>query len=193
MKLPFVIALVCSLLFVDPFGILAEKNVIYYSNEDFRANKGETFDSISGYFWTIGGNGNKISFSINGEKQNVKTSKIWGFYYKNVFFRIDDKDVPAALINEGKIAYFEHGWGHISMLKNATTSAQVGNGSFCYLAINRESPLMALSAKKPARKVKAFKNLVMLYPNFKPLIDCLPGAMNYNRVRDCVSKFEGEK
>jgi hypothetical protein len=162
---------------------------VYRTYEDFKNKNGEKYDDYHGYSHSMGRV--KLTFKKDGKKIKIHCRDMWGFSYKDAFFRIDKKyNQPTRVISIGKIIYYENGIAHLSMIRNNTKSGEFSIGYYCYVSKNINSeliPMPGLLISDARKKIKKFKEE---NPEYKELFDCIEKNYNYLNVRPCVTEFE---
>lgn len=164
--------------------------IVYYTYEDFKYERGESFDDYSSYFMA---SAVTLTFVKDKKKHKIKCKDMWGFVYKDVLFRVDEfNKVPARLMSFGKIFYYENGIAHLDILKNNTTSGSSPSGFMIFFSKSIETPVVAFTSNKTMVARIPYKQFKSDYPEYKELFDCMDGNYSVTTARQCVSAFQGE-
>lgn len=165
---------------------------VYRTYEDFQNKSGEKYDDYHSYSHSLGSV--KLTFKKAGKKFKIRCRDIWGFSYKDAFFRIDKKyNQPTRVLSIGKIIYYENGVAHLSMVKNNNESGQFTIGYFCYVSKSITSELIPMPGQLISDARKKIKKFKEKNPEYKELFDCIEKNYNYLNVRPCIEEFEKNK
>lgn len=162
---------------------------VYRTYEDFQNKNGEEYEDYLGYSHSMG----KVKLFFIKDKKEIKThcKDIWGFIYKDAFFRIDKNyNQPARVISAGKIVYYENGIAHLSMIRDNSESGEFSIGYYCYVSKSIDSELIPMPGAlvtDARKKIKSFKEE---NPQYVELFDCIEKDYNYLKVRPCIAEFE---
>lgn len=181
--------LILILLLMLLTSIAKTQVVVYRTFEDFQNEIGEEYDDYHSCSHTMGNV--KLKFKKGGKKIKIHCKDLWGFTYKDAFFRIHKKhSKPTRLISLGKIAYYENGVAHLTMIKNNKDSGSFSIGYFCYLSKNIGSELIPMPTNLISDVKKDIKNFKEKHPEYKDLFDCIEKDYHYLNVRPCIKEFE---
>lgn len=164
---------------------------VYYTYEDFKNEKGENYSDYGGFF--ISG-AVTLTFIKDKKKHKIKCKDMWGFTYKDAFFRTDEfNKVPARLMSFGKIFYYENGLAHLNMLKNNTDSGSTPSSFMFFFSKSLETPVVACTSYRASGSHIIYQQFKDDYPEYKVLFDCINDNYHVDTARRCVSSFEGEE
>lgn len=164
---------------------------IFRTFEDFKNQEGEQLDS---YSYTMNSIGTiKLVFMKDGEKVKFKTREIWGFFYKNAFFRIDEiTQLSLRVMSAGKVIYYENGAAHLTMLRDDKNSGSFSDGNFSYISQNINSEIIPINWRINKKRKNPYLKLKEENPESKELFDCIEKDIDYKNIRECFEKYQGQ-
>ena len=163
---------------------------VYRTYEDFKNKNGEIYDHYVGYSYF--GKNVTIRLKNKNKKVRIRCKDMWGFVYKDALFRIDKRtNQPTRLISLGKIAYYENGVAHLSMLRDKSKEGSVTRGYFSYVSKDLSSKMVPMPKQLLSDARKKIKKFKKNHPEYKSLFECIGKRYsNYFMVRQCIDEFE---
>ena len=131
-----------------------------------------------------------IFLDDKGEKVKINSTEIWGFKYKNTIFRfyLNDAYYPmAAVVNIGKLVYYENGIAYMEMLKK-----NKDKGSYDFI-VDGNSWYFSKDLNSEIEKANKLEYSSTKYPEYKELYDCLMQDSKYKGLNEKSKKDEDEK
>lgn len=186
--------IVSALLFISIFQSKAQTGV-YKTYQDFVDRNLILMDTVDNYSWSSLSGAKIIFLNSQGKKKVYKSKQMWGFIFEGHLFRSIGLDI-AAVIDTGKVCYYESGIAHINMIMDNIASGQFTYGGSYYLSKSLNS-----------KYYDSFKKLCKENPEFIPLQECVTntkarpkisdGAFAakvdysevFNETRKCISSF----
>jgi len=155
--------------------------VLYRTQADHVAGKGENMGEFIGYDWTLGKL--KVFWYIDAKKKKTDSKEVSSYYGLTIdgrLYRIIDSK-PFAMLQKGKFCYYENGFAHMNMLVDNEGKAEVEDGKYCFISKDLTSPLIHIPSKE-ARK--AFSDM----PDLTTFFDCTDKckADNAEKIRACM-------
>ncbi|MCB9224158.1 MAG: hypothetical protein H6582_08290 [Crocinitomicaceae bacterium] len=171
------------------FTGFSQELITYKTADDYKNNKGTVYEEYVSNSYA--GSNYTLKLTQNGETVKVKCEEIWGFTYKEAFFRVPEgKGQPFRLLMEGKICYYEDGSSHLKALKTGNDMVEM-NGQFQYFSKDKFSEMVFFSQA-------SMKSLQKSYPEYAEVFDCVKTTMKQynidavNAFKVCCAAFNGE-
>lgn len=162
---------------------LAVRNqlVLYRTYDDYKAGKGESLGEFMGYDWTLGKL--RVFWYADEKKKKVVDKDVSAYYGVTIadrLYRIIGTK-PYAMLQQGKFAYYENGFGHMNMIVENEGKAEVEDGKYCYISKDLQSELFDIPN---AKAKKAFADRTELVGFFDCIEKLKPNKVE--KIRECM-------
>lgn len=170
----YILLLITSFILQNGFtqDATSSNNVIVFNTyQDFKKEKGENYGDLVRFIESGGGTGTALYFKVDNKKVKVKTSDIWGFYYKGNLFRIASAySVPVVVKKIGELVFYTNGNAELDMLYNNKDSGGFSQGQFGYISEGLDNDDLFPINELDRRLKKIFERRPLL----KELYECFP-------------------
>ena len=173
--------------------------IIYKTYDEYKNKGGEKYDESYTYDHGSGSDsfGGYIVVFSNDKKDKVKITcgKIWGYSYKGMLFRItESKKVPVALLNMGKVCYYENGFAYMKTAgADSAQSVNIYLGGVSYLSKDLQSEVILIPTGYSSEGASEMKKFKKEHPETSEMVDCLAHHKHegYGEFRNCVNMYNG--
>lgn len=188
LRLTILFVLVCNI------ALSQTPILIYTTYQDFVNQTPKQYEDLKDYLLA-----ENLTLKVvkNNNIEKIRVKDIWGFVYKDAFFRIDHDDprsMITRLVSTGKLFYYENGIPHLQMLFHDTDSAsyRASYGYTAYISTALDSDMAPLSTgtnlldrKRAKKRRKEFRETNI---NHEEFFKCL---RNYSieTLRRCITKY----
>ncbi|MCB0706260.1 MAG: hypothetical protein KDC34_13160 [Saprospiraceae bacterium] len=173
-------------------SISAQSEVyVYETFADFQNDHGTAYDEFLSFSNALAHV--TLKFKKSGVKYRIKCADIWGYSYKGVLFRVDQKlEQPTRVIcSNDDLVYYENGLAHMDMLRTNSPSGSFAIGYSCYFSKTINSQMFPVHNSPVSVVSKRYKDFMYENPKLKPLESCIGNIYSYTHVRGCVMTFMG--
>lgn len=156
--------------------------LVFDTYDDFKANKGQKYDSFKGLSSTLGKY--RLEIKKAGKFQKIKCEDIWGFKVGEDLYRTTANGLYLKLASQGKLFYFENGEAYLS-------DGIFVKGHYNYLSTTISGELTPIPISEFKGEVYLrYQQFKQAHPEFSVFFDCFERNPDLENCRDCIDRFE---